>query len=402
MPTALSERLTIVEGDGAWLTASDGRRLLDATASLWYANIGHGRRELADRAHCQMVRLEAYHTFGRFANEPALQLSDRLAELVPIPQAKIFFTSGGSDSVDMACKLARLHWQLEGKLDKKVIVSRDRAYHGLHAFGTSIGGLFHNRTGYGTVSLVPETARIPTHGLAAAIAAMDQIGPDNIAAIITEPVLGTGGVHGPEKGYLTGLEHYARANDILLILDEVITGFGRTGEMFAAQRWGVRPDLMTMAKGITSGYLPLGAVAVAEGVWSRFFDGPDAPSFRHGLTYAGHPTACVVAEANLDILEQEELVKRAAELERVLVHKLTPLEDHPQVNEIRSGSGFLAGVQLRADVDGLGVIESCLQDGVILRLLHENTIQISPPFVATDEDIDLIVDAIVRGIAKAH
>jgi adenosylmethionine-8-amino-7-oxononanoate aminotransferase len=319
--------------------------------------------------------------------------------MMPIDSAKIFFTSGGSDSVDMACKLARLHWQLDGKSSKKMIISRDRAYHGLHAFGTSIGGLCHNRTGYGTASLVPETARIPTYGLADAIERMDEIGPDNIAAIITEPVLGTGGVHGPEDGYLIGLQSYAHANDILLILDEVITGFGRTGRMFAAQRWGVTPDMMTMAKGITSGYLPLGAVAVAPNVWQRFFDDSDAPSFRHGLTYAGHATACVVAEANLDIIEQEGLVARAAELEQLLVSSLAPLAAHPKVMEVRSGAGLLAGVQLHAAVDGASVVESCLSNGVILRLLYENTIQISPPFVVSDADIALIVDSIAAGLA---
>jgi adenosylmethionine-8-amino-7-oxononanoate aminotransferase len=401
MPTVRASRLTVVEGDGAWVTTSDGRRLLDATAGLWHANIGHGRREPADAAHQQMMKLETYHTFGRFANEPALRLSDRLADMVPVQDAKIFFTSGGSDSVDAACKLARLHWQLQGRPTKSTIVSRDRAYHGLHAFGTSVGGLAHNRTGYGTPSLIPETARIPTYGLDAAVAAMTEIGTENIAAIITEPVIGTGGVHGPEDGYLSGLQAFARANDILFIVDEVITGFGRTGEMFASKRWELAPDMMTMAKGITSGYAALGAVAVSARIAEQFFTGDDAPIFRHGLTYAGHATACVVAEANLDILEQEALIPRAGELEQLLITELSSFTDDPDVVEVRAGCGFLAGIQLAATVDGNAVVEHCLADdnGVILRLLHENTLQISPPFVVRDDDVALIGKTISNALA---
>jgi adenosylmethionine-8-amino-7-oxononanoate aminotransferase len=401
MPTARARRLTVTCGEGAWLTTSEGKRLLDATAGLWHANIGHGRAELADAARAQMGRLETYHVFGRFANEPALRLADRLAAVVPVPGSKIFLNSGGSDSIEMACKLSRLHWQLEGRPLKRIVVSRERAYHGLHAFGTSIGGLGYNREGYGSMSLVPETTRIPTHGLDMAIRAMEQIGTENIAAIITEPVLGTGGVHGPEEGYLQGLQEFARANDILLIVDEVITGFGRTGHMFASERWGLSPDLMTMAKGITSGYAALGGVAVAARVADRFFTGPDAPVFRHGLTYSGHATACVVAEANLDILRDEVLVKRAAELEDVLVTAVDELRGHPLVQEVRSGCGLLAGVQLHPEVDGEAVADRCIDAGVVTRLIHENTLQISPPFVVTDAEIELIVSTMHTALNAA-
>ena len=183
-------------------------------------------------------------------------------------------TSGGSDSVDLACKLARRHWQLEGRGHKKVILSRHGAYHGLHAFGTSIAGLQYNRDGYGTESLVPETARISTNDIDEVRAQLEQIGPDNVAAIIAEPVIGTGGVVGPADGYLEGLAALAREHDILLIADEVITGFGRAGRMFGSQRYGITPDLITMAKGITSGYAPLGGVLVSPRVADRFFAGP--------------------------------------------------------------------------------------------------------------------------------
>lgn len=401
MPTARAKRLVITGGEGAWLETSTGERLLDATASLWHANIGHGRERIARAAYDQMRKLETYHTFGRFANEPALRLADRLVALGPIPDAKVMLTSGGSDSVDLACKLARRHWQLEGRPDKAVILSRHNAYHGLHAYGTSIAGLSYNREGYGTDSLVPETARIATNDLDDVRRQVEQIGPGNVAAIIAEPVIGTGGVIGPAEGYLEGLAALAREHDILLIADEVITGFGRTGRMFGSERYGIVPDMVTMAKGITSGYAPLGGVLVSPRVADRFFAGPaggDAPMFRHGLTYSGHATACVVAEANLDVIEEEGLVERAAHLETVLEKVLEPLRAHDLVAEVRAGAAFMAGVQLRADVSGDAVAEACTDAGVLIRTIHDNTLQVCPPFVTTEDELALIADTITDAL----
>jgi adenosylmethionine-8-amino-7-oxononanoate aminotransferase len=401
MPTARAKRLVITGGDGAWLTTSTGQRLLDATSSLWHANVGHGRERIARAAYDQMRKLETYHTFGRLANEPALRLADRLAALGPIPDAKVMLTSGGSDSVDLACKLARRHWQLEGREQKKVILSRHGAYHGLHAFGTSIAGLQYNRDGYGTDSLVPETARISTNDINQVRTQVEQIGPGNVAAIIAEPVIGTGGVVGPADGYLESLAALAREHDILLIADEVITGFGRTGRMFGSHRYGITPDLMTMAKGITSGYAPLGGVLVSPRVADRFFAGPpdgDAPMFRHGLTYSGHATACVVAEANLDVIEEEDLVQRAAYLETVLEKAVGPLRTHDLVAKVRAGAAFMAGVQLRDDVSGDAVAEACTDAGVLIRTIHNNTLQICPPFVTTEDEITLIAQTIARAL----
>ena len=404
MPTARSKRLVVTSGDGVWLTTSSGRRLLDATASLWHANVGHGRERIARAAYDQMCRLETYHTFGRVANEPALRIADRVVELAGVPGAKVMLTSGGSDSVDLACKLARRHWQLEGHPEKKMILSRHGAYHGLHAFGTSISGIPYNREGYGTESLIPETARIATNDIDEVRAQVAELGAANIAAVIAEPVIGTGGVVGPAPGYLEGLEALCREQDILLVVDEVITGFGRTGHMFGAHRWGITPDLMTMAKGITSGYAPLGAVLVAPRVADRFFAGPpagDAPMFRHGLTYSGHATACAVAEANLDILEEEALIDRAAKLEPVLAEAVAPLAGHELVEEVRAGAAFMAGVQLRGGVPGEAVAEACTASGVLLRTIHNNTLQICPPFVTTEDEIAQIATAI-RTSLDAH
>ena len=401
MPTARAERIVITSGDGAWLTASTGQRLLDATASLWHANVGHGRESIAKAAYDQMRTLETFHTFGRVANEPALRLADRVAALGPIPDAKVMLTSGGSDSVDLACKLARRHWQLEGRPTKKAILSRHGAYHGLHAFGTSITGLPYNRDGYGSDSLVPETALIATNDIDAVRTHIEEIGPENIAALIAEPVIGTGGVIGPVPGYLEGLADICRTHDILLIADEVITGFGRTGRMFACERYGIEPDLVTMAKGVTSGYAPLGGVLVSPRVADRFFAGAaggDAPMFRHGLTYSGHATACAIAEANLDILEEENLVARAAQLEGVLATAVEPLGHHELVAEVRAGHGFMAGVQLREDVSGDRIVHLCTEAGVLIRTIHNNTLQICPPFVTTEEEVVLITTTIADAL----
>jgi adenosylmethionine-8-amino-7-oxononanoate aminotransferase len=399
MPTARAKRLVITSGEGAWLTTSAGQRLLDATASLWHANIGHGRERLARAAYDQMRKLETYHTFGRFANEPALRLADRLVALGPIPGAKVMLTSGGSDSVDLACKLARRHWQLEGRGQKTVILSRHRAYHGLHAFGTSIAGLEFNREGYGTESLVPETARVPLHDAEQIARTVADIGSENIAALVTEPVQGTGGVNPPATGYLDAVQKICRDNDILLILDEVITGFGRTGAMFAAQRYGVRPDLVTFAKGVTSGYAPLGGVLVAPRIWEPFYrDEVGTPVFRHGATYAGHATASAVALCHLDILDRDRLLPRVTELEAVLRDALDGLAQRQSaVVDVRV-AGLLGGVTLADHLAAEHVADDMIDLGFITRPLRGNTLQISPPFIVSDDELVAFVAAIEHAV----
>jgi adenosylmethionine-8-amino-7-oxononanoate aminotransferase len=396
MPSVLGRQIEIVGGEGAYVTTSSGQRLLDATAGLWHTNVGHGREELARAAYDQMKRLETYHVFGRFVNDAALALADRVAAYAPFLDARVILTSGGSDSVDSACKLARRHWQLEGKKDKKVILSREYAYHGLHGFGTSVAGLQPNRDGYGTDSLIPETARVAHSDIAQVEMAIRQIGASNIAAIIAEPIMGTGGVIPPAPGYLEGLQRLAIEHDILLIADEVITGFGRAGTIFACERYNFVPDMLLMAKGITSGYLPLGGVLVAPRLWKRFYDGPAAPVYRHGLTYSGHATACAVANANLDILEREQLVRRAGQLEKVLDKALNRAREHELVDEVRN-AGLLGGIQLSTSIDGEAVVDYGLDHGVILRLLRGNTVQISPPFIVEEEEIETIVNTILVG-----
>ncbi|WP_432876808.1 aspartate aminotransferase family protein [Kribbella sp. CA-245084] len=397
MPTTLKDRLVLASGDGAWLTTEDGQRLLDLPAGLWHANIGHGRERMAQAAARQMTTLETYHLFGVHANRPALDLAERLRGLVPLADASIIFTSGGSDSIEVACKLARRYWQHLGRTDKTVVLSRDGGYHGLHAFGTSIAGLDFNRAGYGTDSLVPETARIPLMDLAETRAVIEQLGADRIAALVAEPVVGTGGVHPPSDGYLTGLQSLCREFDILLVADEVVTGFGRTGEWFASDRWGITPDLITMAKGLTSGYLPLGAVAVAGRVAAPFMSGDDAPIFRHGITYSGHATACAVAQENLDVLEEEELIARVRTLEPVLAEAFGALAESPSVQEVRS-VGLMAGVQLLPGVPADEVIRGCRERGVLTRLLAGNTLHVCPPFVISPAELRFAADVMATAL----
>ncbi|MGC7100674.1 aspartate aminotransferase family protein [Amycolatopsis lurida] len=397
MPTVLDRRVVITEGAGAYVTTDTGRKLLDATAGLWHANVGHGREELARAAYEQMKKLETYHVFNRFANDQALRLADRLRDLAPFADAKVLFGSGGSEAVETACKLARRHWQLQGRTEKTIILSRQFSYHGVHGYGTSIAGLDFNREGYGSASLIPETARMHHLDVDAVSRQIEQLGPDQIAAIIAEPIMGTGGVFPPPPGYLEGLQRLAAEHEILLIADEVITGFGRTGSMFASEHFGFSPDMLLMAKGITSGYLPLGGVLVAPRIWTRFYDRDDAPIFRNGTTYAGHAVACAVAWAHLDLLEVEHLLPRVTDLARVLDGALRQISTVDGVREVRH-SGLLGGIELDPDVSADGVADFALEQGVILRVLRGNTLQVSPPYVVTDEEVRHIVEVVASGI----
>ena len=400
IPSVLGRQLVIERGEGSYIYTNDGRRLFDGTAGLWHANIGHAHPDLAAAAHGQMLTLETYHIFNRFVNDQALGLAERLAAMSPIRNPKVILNSGGSDAIDVACKLARRHWNRAGRAGKTAILSREFGYHGLHAFGTSIAGLDFNREGLGTESLVPETRRVPVHDIDALKGVIADMGAENIAAVVSEPIQGTGGVNPPIHGYLETLQQLCRENDILFILDEVITGFGRTGTMFAAERFGLQPDLIAFAKGVTSGYAPLGGVFVSPEIWQPFYvDHADTPIFRHGATYAGHATACAVGMANLDVLERDGLIGRSAELEQLLRQQLElRLAHRASVVDVRVG-GFMGGVTLREDVSADRVTDQLVDVGFVLRPLRGNTLQISPPFVTTDEELIQLVDAVAHVLA---
>lgn len=382
--------LVIDRGEGAYVWDEQGRRYLDATAGLWYCNVGHGRAELADAAAAQMRKIAAYSNFGDLGTRPSLELADRLAAIAPVPSSKVFLTSGGSDSVDTAMKLARRYWQLLGRPDKTVIVSRKHGYHGMHTGGTSLSGIAPNREGWGPLL---ETTQVPWDAVDALANTIDAVGPGRVAAFFAEPVIGAGGLFPPPPGYLEGAEKVCREREVLFIVDEVITGYGRIGgDWFASTRFGLRPDIVTGAKGVTSGYAPVGTVMVAPKVVEPFRRG-GIGAFRHGYTYSGHAMSAAVALANLDLIEREGLLAHALRLEQTLPRELAFLTDHELVGEIRGGTGALAAVQLdRVALDEEPSLPQRLllelrQHGVLSRALPTGALQISPSFVTTDDDV---------------
>ena len=375
-------------GEGVWVYDTDGKRYLDASGSLWYANVGHGRRELADAAAAQLARLEAYSAYDRFATPPVLELADRISALAPIADAVVFFTTAGSDAVESAVKLARRYWSATGRPEKQVIVARDKAYHGVSGYGTSLSGIAPNREGFG--ELAPGIEHVPYDDVDAVARLFDERAAE-IAAFIGEPVIGAGGVYPPPDGYWPAVERLCREHDVLLVVDEVITGFGRVGEWFGSQRYGIEPDLFTFAKGVTSGYVPLGGVVVGPRVQEPFWRG-GAGMFRHGYTYSGHATACAVALANLDIIEREGLVQRVKELEPAFAEKLRSLEGAVEVR----AAGLVAGVQVE-EVER--VVVRLRELGVLTRIVGGHSLQLCPPFVIGDDELDLLVEQIAAAIS---
>jgi putrescine---pyruvate transaminase len=389
----------IERGEDVWVFDEDGRRYFDATASLWYANVGHGRREIAEAAAAQLAKLEAYSTFGDFANRPALELADRLTDLAPMP-SRVFLTSGGGDSIDTAAKLARRYWFELGQSDRTVVISRTAGYHGTHAFGTALGGIEANRVGFGPQL---ESVQVAHDSVEALRQAIDSVGPARVAAFFVEPVIGAGGVYPPVEGYLEGVAEVCRETGTLLVVDSVICGFGRLGTWYGIERWDVTPDMITFAKGVTSGYLPLGGVIVGDHIAEPFWREGGGLTFRHGATYAGHATCCAAALANLDLLERDGLLQRGRELESALFDALAPLADHPGVSEVRGGTGLLAAVELDADAfpdraDAVGqVVRVARGEGVLVRPLSAG-IAVSPPLTVEVEHLELAARAIGAGL----
>jgi adenosylmethionine-8-amino-7-oxononanoate aminotransferase len=377
--------ITIVRGEASTVWDDAGKALIDISGALWYCNIGYGRAELADAAAAQMRELASYKTYDGFTSPQTEALAERVAEVVPLDGAKVFFTSGGGESIDTAAKLARAYWAATGKPDKHAVISRQFAYHGSNAYGTSLGGMAALTDVYGR--LVPDVDQVPWDDAEALAEAIDRAGAENVAAFFAEPIIGAGGVLVPPEGYLDRIQEICREREVLLVLDEVITGFGRTGEWFATGRYGLSPDLITVAKGITSGYIPLGGVIASARVAEPFWAEGTANVFRHGFTYAGHATACAVGLANLDVIEREGLVQRVRELEPVLADTLRPLADHPAVAEVRTGVGLLGAVEL-ADPSKLpAVIDAAYERGVLVRGIRGVALQVSPPFVITEDEL---------------
>ena len=374
--------------EDVWIFDREGRRYLDGSGSLWYANVGHGRTEIADAVRAQMARLESYSSFGDFANEPAIELAQRLSSLAPMADARVFFTTGGGESIDSAAKLARQYWAVEGQPQRVHLIGRQAGYHGTNGFGTSLGGIEANRAGFGP--LIAETSIVPYDSPQALEQKIHELGAERVAGFFVEPVIGAGGLYPPPEDYMEAVAAICAETGVLLIVDAVICAFGRLGGWFGVERWSIEPDMITFAKGVTSGYLPLGGVLISPRVAEPFWTEP-GHTFRHGATYSAHASCCAASLANIEILERENLIPRGAELEGELLGALTPLAEHPLVSEVRGGTGLLAAFELQADAIAQGitppVIATALRErGVIARALGR-AIAYSPPLTIEPEQI---------------
>ncbi|MFW0795700.1 aspartate aminotransferase family protein [Gordonia sp. CPCC 205515] len=392
-------RLTITRADDVWLWDDQGRRYFDGTASLWFTNVGHGRGEIVTAVADQLSTLDAFQCFGDYVNEPALRLADMIADRAPVTDAKVFFTSGGGDSIDTAAKIAREYFAAVGQPDRTILLHREHSYHGTHGFGTALAGIPANRL---AGPFVDDVVKVPAFDAQALEDNIIELGAGRVAAFFCEPIIGAGGVLIPPAGYLEAAAAVCRRHGVLFIADAVICGFGRLGNWFGIERFEVRPDMIAFAKGVTSGYQPLGGVVVSGEIAAPFWDEPGRV-FRHGQTYAGHPAACVAGLANIAIIEREDLLTRSREMESVLAEGLTSIADHPLVDHVRAGTGFLGAIELTTEslaaTPGLpGSLMQAVRDhGAIVRPLGSG-IACSPPLTATAEHIDLLIDAIGRGL----
>jgi adenosylmethionine-8-amino-7-oxononanoate aminotransferase len=400
--TAERGRVVFVSGDGCYLTDSEGKRYFDASGGLWYNAVGHGRERIASAIAAQAERLAATTCFDVYAPDVTLEVADRIAALSSMPDARVFLTSGGSDGIDSAGKIVRHYFALRGEPEKTVFIAREGAYHGMHAYGTSLAGIPGNQAGWGP--LVREVEHVTAFNAEALEEKIREVGAERVAAFFAEPVIGAGGVFPPPEGYLTAVREVCDRHGVLLVCDEVVTGVGRLGRWTGSERFGVVPDLLILAKILTSGYQPLGALVVAGPVAAPFFDGEGA-WLKHGYTYSGHATACAAAIANLDLMEEERLVDRVAELEPALPRLLGPLTEVDGISEVRT-IGLLAGVQLDApwfEERGVPLADAAVavrEGGQLTRLLASGALQFSPPFIATEEQIAGFAEATAEALAS--
>jgi adenosylmethionine-8-amino-7-oxononanoate aminotransferase len=387
----------ITRGAGCYVWDREGKRYLDGTAGLWFANLGYGRPEITDAIVRQMGEIFAYHNFTDYVTEPTLELASRIASHAPDPDSKVFFTCGGSDAVDSAGKLVRRYHQLTGAPERTVFIAREWAYHGMHTYGTSLAGIEPNRAGYG--DLVPDIVLVPHDDAEAIEKAIDHAGPERIAGIYCEPVIGAGGVRPVPPDYLHTARDLVRKAGGLFISDEVITGFGRIGDWFAAVRFDLDPDLILFAKGVTAGYLPLGGLIAAPRVAEPFFSQPGVV-WRHGYTYTGHATLCAAGLEVMRIYEEEPIFSRALELEQELEEKLESLIGVGPAIAVRAGTGAMAAVQLDPDDPCLAprVAAATRRKGVIVRPIAGNGLQISPPLIITPQQVDELVTGLEDGL----
>ncbi|NNA16454.1 aspartate aminotransferase family protein [Pseudomonas lundensis] len=402
----------ITHAKGVYLWDSEGHKILDGMAGLWCVAIGYGRDELADAASKQMRELPYYNLFFMTAHPPVLELSKVIAEIAPEGMNHVFFTGSGSEGNDTMLRMVRHYWAIKGKPNKKVIISRKNGYHGSTVAGASLGGMTYMHE-QGDLP-IPGITHIPQpywfgeggdmspeeFGIWAANQLEEkilEIGVDNVGAFIAEPIQGAGGVIVPPDTYWPRIKEILAKYDILFVADEVICGFGRTGEWFGSDFYGLKPDMMTIAKGLTSGYIPMGGLIVRDEVVDVLNEGGD---FNHGFTYSGHPVAAAVALENIRILRDEKIIEKVqAETAPYLQKRLHELNDHPLVGEVR-GVGMLGAIELvqdkatrkRYEGKGVGMIcrQFCFDNGLIMRAVGDTMI-ISPPLVITRDEIDELV-----------
>jgi len=407
----------IVRGDNIYVWDSEGHRLLDAMSGLWCVNVGYGRRELIDAATKQLETLPFYNSFFQTTTPPAIELAELLAEVTP-PQFKhVFFGGSGSEGNDTVVRLVRRYWDLMGQPKRDVIISRHNAYHGSTMAGASLGGMsgMHQQGGLPIPGIEHiqqpfwfEQGRGHTRdefGLTAARwleEKIREVGPDRVAAFIGEPVQGAGGVIVPPDTYWPEVQRICDRHGILLVSDEVICGFGRTGQWFGCETFGFRPDLMTFAKGVTSGYIPLGGVMVGERLARVLID--EGGEFNHGYTYSGHPVACAVALANIRLLQREGIVERVREeLAPHLAWHFEQLADHPLVGEVQT-CGMMAALQIVKDKATSEVFDPtlevgmvcrahCFGNGLVMRAVGDRMI-VAPPLVMSIAQLDEMGDLI--------
>jgi putrescine aminotransferase len=417
----------IVRADGPFIYDSEGTALLDGMAGLWCVNVGYGRHELAEAAYEQMKELPYYNSFFRCATPTPVLLAKKLAEIAPKHINQVFYGSSGSESNDTALRLVRHYWALEGKPEKNIIISRNMAYHGSTVAATSLGGMsgMHEQLGGAVPNIVhvmmPYAYELALpgesdhdFGLRAAKAVEDAIleaGAENVAAFIGEPIMGAGGVKIPPASYWPEVQRICRKYDVLLMLDEVITGYGRTGEWFAAQSMGIEPDTITTAKALTSGYQPLSALLVGDRISKTLVE--KGGEFYHGYTYSGHPVACAVALKNLEIIEQEGLVERVKNDTGPYFAKMLQerIAGHPLVGEVRS-FGLMGAIEIvkdkatreRFQPEGSAAVvvrDHAIAQGMMMRATGDSMI-LSPPLIWTRETIDMAGDRIAKALDLAY
>ncbi len=388
--TGRTDHTTLVSGHGSTVVDAEGKEYLDAIASLWCVNVGHGRPEVIEAVHSQMQALATYNTFGRWTNEPAEELAELISARAPMPDSRVFFTNSGSEAVDTAVKLARLTHSLGGDGDRMLVVSREGGYHGTAYGGTSLQGIQPNKVGYGT--LLADVTHVPRHDIEALSIAFAEAG-ERIAAVVVEPVQGASGVHPPAPGYLQAVRRLCDEHGALLVLDEVICGFGRLGEWFGADHYGVEPDLVTFAKAVSSGYVPLGGVIVGRRVRDALESDP-GHLLRTGFTYSGHPAACAAGVACIEVTEADGLLGAATRVGARLGEGLGALFADGLVAEVRGdGAIWAVDVEPEAGSTASEVAADMLERGVIVRPIGESTVACCPPLVMTDEEVDRVVDA---------